>query len=155
MTPRAMLCSTQDIPAKNVRLRWALITRIGGINLATMFNSPARPHTHTPATASSIKIPASVPPRRALIRTGIRNCFSTITRLVHAHSRLASGKSTYDKRNNTRITPGGISGAARCSVASLRTRRTSTLNTERKEMEIVRRRRHSCVDPRHRLFYIN
>jgi len=47
MTPRAMLCSTRDIPAKNVRLRRALITRIGGINLARMFNSPARPHTHT------------------------------------------------------------------------------------------------------------
>ncbi|TGZ46253.1 Uncharacterized protein DBV15_11475, partial [Temnothorax longispinosus] len=71
---------------------------------------------------------------------GIRNCFSTITRLVHAHSRLASGKSTYDKRNNTRITPGGVSGATLCSragVASLRARRTSTLNTEQKEVEIA------------------
>ncbi|EGI57863.1 hypothetical protein G5I_14050 [Acromyrmex echinatior] len=50
---------------------------------------------------------------------------------------FASGKSSYDKRNNTRITPGGVSGAARCGVASPRVLRTSTLNTERKEIEIA------------------
>jgi len=75
-----MLCSTRDIPAKNVRLRRALITRIGGINLATMFNSPARPHTYMPAMARRLRsrsqpVRRGVPPRHALIRTWDKKLF--------------------------------------------------------------------------------
>lgn len=50
---------------------------------------------------------------------------------MHAHSRLASGKCTYDKRNNTRIMHGGVSGAVRYGMAS--PIRPATLNIERKK----------------------
>jgi hypothetical protein len=68
---------------------------MAGINVQQQCSVRPCDRTHT----APIKIPARVPPRRALIRTRHRKLF------LRARSRPPAGESARDKRNNARITP--------------------------------------------------